>query len=73
MEGFLVGYSSGNCSDYEQWLLADRGIKKEITTLSANAYEKVVTLLDGLAAQREKEGVHYTRFLRRGNIYVSGK
>ena len=73
IEGFLVGYSSGNCSDYEQWLRADRGIKKEITTLSASAYEKVVTLLDRLAAQREIEGVHYTRFLRRGNIYVPGQ
>jgi hypothetical protein len=73
MEGFLVGYSSGNCLDYEQWLRADRGIKKEITALSASAHEKVVTLLDGLAEQRETEGVRYTRFSRRGNIYVPGQ
>ncbi len=70
IEGFLVGYSSGNCSDYEQWLQADRGIKDEITTLSGSAYEKVLTLLGDLAAEREKEGVRCTRFLRRGNIYL---
>lgn len=70
IEGLLVGYSSGNCMDYEQWLQADRGIKDEITTLSGSAHEKVLTLLGDLAAEREKEGVRCTRFLRHGNIYI---
>ncbi len=70
IEGFLVGYNSGNCSDYAQWLQADKGIKDELTTLSGDAHEKVLTLLGDLAAEREREGVRCTRFLRRGNIYV---
>jgi len=69
VEGLLVGYSSGNCVDREQWLQADRGIKKEMTMLSSTSQEKVSTLLERLAAQREKEGVRYTKFVRRGNIY----
>lgn len=70
IEGVLVGYNSGNCSDYGQWLQADRGFKDELTTLSGSAHERVLTLLEDLAAEREKEGLRWTRFLRRGNIYT---
>jgi hypothetical protein len=70
LEGFLIGYASGNCMDYQQWLLADRGIKGEMTMLSPVADKKVLTLLQSASRQREKEGVRYSRFLRQGNIYV---
>lgn len=70
IEGFLVGYASGNCVDHQQWLLADRGTKREMTTLRPGAYEKLLTLLRRLAERREKEGLLYVRFARRGNIYV---
>ena len=70
IEGFLVGYASGNCMDYQEWLQADAGTKREMTTLRPGAYEKLLTLLRRLAERREKEGLLYVRFARRGNIYV---
>jgi hypothetical protein len=70
IEGLLVSYASGNCLDYEQWFLADKGIKREMTLLSHTAYGKVLTLLQVAAEQREKERARYGRFVRQGNIYV---
>jgi len=65
IRGYLIEYSSGNCRDYQEWLLADRGIKGEMTTLSPEVYEKILSLLDLLASRR---GGHI-RFERQGNIY----
>jgi len=70
IEGFLISYASGNCLHYQQWLLADKGIKREMTVLSSPAYDKILTLLQGAAEQRAKEGMRYGRFVRQGNIYV---
>jgi hypothetical protein len=70
IEGLLIGYASGNCIDHEQWLLADRGGKEEMTMLNPVAYDKIWALLQVTADQREKEGLHYSRFVRQGNIYV---
>ena len=70
IEGLLISYASGNCLDHPQWLLADRGIKREMTALSPVAYDRILTLLQIVAEQREKEGVRYGRFVRQGNIYV---
>jgi hypothetical protein len=70
IEGFLIGYASGNCMDYEQWLLADKGIKREMTFLSPTAYDRVLSLLEVAADRRENEGSYLSRFLREGNIYA---
>jgi hypothetical protein len=70
IEGFLISYASGNCLDYQQWLLADVGIKREMTVLNPAAYDKVLTFLRLAAEHRAKEAAHYTRFVRDGNIYV---
>ncbi len=70
IEGFLISYASGNCLDYQQWLLADKGIKREMTVLSSAAYRKVLTLLQLAAERRKKEGVRCARFVRQGNIYM---
>lgn len=70
LEGYLVGYESGNCADYEQWLRADEGIKPERTALHAIARSRIITWLEGIAAERAREGHHYARFHREGNIYV---
>ncbi len=66
IRGYLIEYSSGNCRDYQEWLLADRGIKEEMTTLRLEAYEKISGLLDlwGLS------GSPWRRFQREGNIYT---
>lgn len=70
LEGFLMSYASGNCLDYQQWLLADRGIKREMTALNPVAHDKILMLLQFAAEQRENDGVRYSRFVRQGNIYV---
>lgn len=66
IKGYLIEYSSGNCRNYQQWLLADRGIKKEMTTLRPEAYEKILSLLD----LWDLSGPPCRRFQREGNIYT---
>ena len=70
LEGYLVGYESGNCVAWEQWLQADRGIKNEMTAIDPTAHARVVSLLERCADARAVEGVHYARFERQGNIYA---
>ena len=66
IRGYLIEYSSGNCRHYQEWLLADRGIKEEMTTLPSEAYEKILSLLDLWALS----GSPYRRFRREKNIYT---
>lgn len=74
VRGYLIEYSSGNCRHYKQWLLADRGVKKEMTTLSPEAYEKILGLLDSRAFERGEMGrPQYRRFRREGNIYTPAR
>ena len=70
LEGYLVGYESGNCVGWEQWLQADRGIKNEMTAIDPTAHARVVSLLERCAEARVLEGLSYARFERQGNIYV---
>jgi hypothetical protein len=70
LEGYLVGYESGNCVDWEQWLQADRGIKNEMTAIDRAGHARVVSLLEQCADTRGREGVQYDKFERQGNIYV---
>jgi hypothetical protein len=70
LRGYLVGYESGNCVEYEQWLRADEGIKPERTALHPIARSRIIAWLEGIAAQRAREGRRYPRFRREGNIYV---
>ena len=66
IRGYLIEYSSGNCRDYQEWLLADRGIKEEMTTLRPEAYEKILNLLDLWALS----GSPCRRFQRERDIYT---
>jgi hypothetical protein len=68
LQGYLMGYQSGNCANWEQWLRADKGIKREVTTLSGNVHTKLVSLLEGIA--RARGGQECAGFVREGNIYV---
>jgi hypothetical protein len=65
IRGYLIEYSSGNCRNHQQWLLADRGIKGQMTTLGPEAYEKILSLLDLWALRCSP----YGGFQREGNIY----
>jgi hypothetical protein len=70
LEGYLAGYESGNCTDYEQWLQADEGVKHERTALDASSKAKITSLLERVAAERAREGLRHVRFQREGHIYV---
>ena len=70
LEGYLVGYESGNCVDWEQWLQADRGVKNEMTAIDPTVHARVVSFLERCAEARAVEGLRYARFERQGNIYA---
>lgn len=67
IRGYLIEYSSGNCRNYQEWLLADRGVKGKMTTLYPEAYEKILSLLDFWA---KRGGSSLRRFQRETNIYT---
>ena len=69
LEGYLVGYNSHACANWDQWLLADRGIKRELTMLGSSARASVVSVLETIAQARATEGLSYSSFRREGNIY----
>jgi hypothetical protein len=69
LEGYLLGYRSGACTNWEQWHLADRGIKHEMTLLGTKAHADVVSVLERVANARTEAGLSYARFHREGNIY----
>jgi hypothetical protein len=69
LEGYLLGYQSGACANWDQWLLADRGIKQEMTFLSATDHALAVSALEMVARTRATEGLSYASFRRQGNIY----
>lgn len=70
LPGYLLGYASGSCANWEEWLQADGGIKLELTRLGPVAQAKLASLLKGVAEARRAEGRRYSRFDRLGNIYV---
>ena len=70
LQGYLLGYESGNCANWAQWLRADKGMKDELTMLGSAAEDKLASLLKGIAEVRATEGQEYVRYTREGNIYV---
>lgn len=71
VDTLLLAYAAGSCTDYGQWLKADRGIKEERTTVGAGSEEKLLGLLEKLEAREWKEGGKRKdrRFVRGGNIF----
>jgi hypothetical protein len=67
----LLSYAGGSCADYEQWLKADRGIKKERTTIDAESRKRLLGVLRELGAGRGDEILSRgpRRFRRAGNIH----
>ncbi len=67
IEGTLLPFESGDCRDYETWLLADDGVKEERTELTdddGNALEQLLlrSAMDGSAP---------TGFVKKDNIFYS--
>ena len=66
IQGCLFQFRHGDCRDYGQWLLADRGIKNEQTVIHESSRAAIRGILAG--AQRQPAPV---QFKRRGNIYFA--
>ena len=62
MSARMVPLDQGDCRDYRTWLLADRGIKIERTTVDGAAMAGVASLMDAAA------GAAAVRVERRGNV-----
>jgi len=62
----IATYDQGACLDYNQWLRADAGDKRERTSLPSEAVGKILEGLEQAAGSRHRG----KRFCQRGNVYV---
>lgn len=71
VDSLLLEYATGSCADYGQWLRADRGFKKERTTLSPESEKRLLGWLEKLETAEWKGGPKREgrRFIRGGNIF----
>ncbi len=67
-EALFAAYESGDCRGYGQFIRADEGQKNEHTRLSPGAREKVMALLDRIAAERDCLSARH--FQREGALFV---
>jgi hypothetical protein len=70
IQSLLVGYGTGDCRDYAQFLRADEGTKDERTHLNPTARARVLDLLHDVASVRRARGQHGYRVRREGPLYV---
>ncbi len=64
IRGWLLPLERGDCMDYKTWLLADRGVKDEQTSISEQNRKIIRELLGSVA----KEPDSPKKFKRQGNI-----
>jgi hypothetical protein len=64
IRGRLFPFENGDCQDYGTWLLADRGIKDEQTTLDEPRQRSIRVLLKAAAQDPPRAN----QFERRGNV-----
>ena len=62
MRARLLPLDQGDCRDYRTWLLADRGVKLERTTVAASGMTQAASVLGTLGPARAM------RFERRGHV-----
>jgi len=71
LRGWVLPYARGDCRDFSAWLRADRGVKDERTSPSISAHQRLVVLLEEVAAVRAASGRgNAQRFRRSGSMYV---
>jgi hypothetical protein len=70
LQALLVGYSTGDCRDYDQFLLADEGAKDERTSLYPATYTYVKHFLQDVAQARRARGSQARHFQQEGALYV---
>jgi len=69
--GWVLPYERGDCRDFSAWMRADGGIKEEQTSPSVSAHQRLLSLLNEVAALRAATGrVNARRFLPSGPKYV---
>lgn len=59
LEGVILTFAKGACADYEAWLLADKGIKPEQTTIGPEG-ERILTNC-GLSGRQIEPGSHASK------------
>ena len=64
IRGLLLPFERGDCMDYKTWLLADRGVKDEQTSISEQNRKIIRELFDNVT----KEPDSPKKFKRQGNI-----
>ena len=64
IRGWLLPFERGDCMDYKTWLLADRGVKDEQTSISQQN-RKIIRELFGNVTE---EPDSLKKFKRQGNI-----
>jgi hypothetical protein len=64
IRGSLFPFEAGDCQNYRTWLLADRGIKDERTTLDEPRYRAI----RGLLEVARKQAPSASRFEKRGHV-----
>jgi len=64
IRGWLFPFERGDCMDYKTWLLADRGVKEEQTSIS----EQNRTIIREILGNATKEPDPLKKFKRQGNI-----
>lgn len=70
LEGYLFTYAEGSCSNYQEWLRADRGDKPLQTALSKAGTRELLLILDGIAAERSRLGrARPSRYQRVGHLF----
>ncbi len=65
IDALLLAYNRGYCQDYKQWLMADRGMKVEMTALNKLSWDMILDLLRKSATSESR----YHHFRREGNIF----
>jgi hypothetical protein len=70
IQSLLVGYSTGDCQDYAQFLRADEGTKEERTYLSPAAHARILDFLQDMASIRQASGQRHCRFRRDGPLFI---
>ncbi len=72
LEGYIFPYDTGACVDYNQWLRADGGDKRERTTLAAHSRVRLLHLLERIATGRQRPKGPASPYEWEGNVFSPG-
>lgn len=71
IKSMLVKYTEGQCNDFEDFTLADKGSKRERTSVNKSSLVEINNMLDYISSFKErKSSPQYTRFEMIDNVFV---